>query len=271
MMKRFSICLAIMVQFFTLPPATAQQNPLSGAGVYILDKLSDHDIVFTGTVHQQPQILQVMAGVLPRLRKSGVTHLALEIASDQQRHIDRYLETGRGLDQIRLHSVIDCPSYRHLFHVLRGLGPDRRPHVVAIDLPLAQYGGAVSRNKYMAVRLASIVRSFDQSQSGVKMLCMLGGSHVLRKLKWRNRRFRGRAAIRTYLEKWHPELRMFSLMHIIDQAAENCDFSRRLSPLKGTVALDLDHRFKGWRLGVTACMALLPSQPYELVDGVIVY
>ena len=64
---------------------------------------------------------------------------------------------------------------------------------------------------------------------------------------------------------------MFSLVHIVDQMGSDCDFSRRLAPLKGTVAFDLDQRFKGWRLGMTACMALVPSPPYKLVDGVIVY
>jgi hypothetical protein len=267
MMKHLRISLVIMVQLFTLPSAIAHRYPVSDAGAYILDKLAGHDIVLTGTVHQHPQILGMMADLLPRLKENGVTHLALEVASDQQGHIDLFLRTGWGLDRIQLHSAIDCPGYRRLFQVLRGLDPDRRPHVVAIDLPLTQYDGAMSRNEYMAARLASIV----QSRSRTSILAMLGGSHVLRKLKWRNRLFKNRAAIRTYLEKWHPELRMFSLMHIVDQMARDCDFSRRLAPLSGTVALDLDQRFKGWRLGVTACMALVPSQPYELLDGVIVY
>jgi hypothetical protein len=261
----------LMAPFFLPPSVIAQRYPVSDAAAYILGKLVDHDIVFIGTVHQQPRILRLMADVLPRLKENGVTHLALEIASDQQGRIDRFMRTGYGLDGIRLHPAIDCPGYRHLLRVLRQLDPERRPRIVAIDLPLSQYDGAMSRNEYMAIRLASIVQSHDQSQCGVKILSMLGGSHVLRKLNWQNRLFKGRAAIRTYLEQWHPELRMFSLMLIVDQMAKDCDFSRRLSVLKGTVALDLDHRFKGWRMGVTACMALAPSQPYELVDGVIVY
>ncbi len=264
-----------MAQSFLPPSVFARRYPVSDAVAYILDKLVDHDILFVGTVHRQPRILQLMAGVLPRLKQKGVTHLALEIASDQQGRIDRFMRTGRGLDEIRLHHAIDCQGYRHLFRVLRQLDPDNRPRVVAIDLPLSQYDGAVSRNEYMAIRLASIVQSYapshDPSHSGVKILSMLGGSHVLRKLNWQNRLLKGRAAIRTYLERWHPKLRMFSLVHVVDQMARDCDFSRRFSPLKGTVALDLDPRFKGWRLGVTACMALAPSQPYELVDGVIVY
>lgn len=277
MKKHFCRCLVLMLmaQFFPPPSLIAQRYPESDAVAYILDKLVDHDIVFIGTVHRQPRILRLMADVLPRLKENGVTHLALEITSDQQGRIDRYMRSGYGLHGIRLHRDIDCPGYRHLLQILRQLDPDRRPRVVAIDLPLSQYDGATSRNEYMAMRLAAIVQSHDpshaQSHSGVKIVSMLGGSHVLRKLNWQNRLFKGQAAIRTYLEQWHPELRMFSLMHIVDQMAKDCDFSRRLSPLKGTVALDLDQRFKGWHLGVTDCMALAPSQPYDLVDGVIVY
>lgn len=274
MMKHFSLCLVfmLMVNFFPLPSAIAQRYPVADAGVsYILDKLGGHDIVFTGTVHRQPQVLQLMADVLPRLKENGVTHLALEITSDQQGHIERFMRTGHGLNRIRLHRAIDCPGYRHLFQVLRQLAPDQRPRVVAIDLPLTQYDGPLSRNEYMAVRLASIIVPRDLSKPRAKILSMLGGSHVLRKLKWRNRLFKDRAAIRTYLEQWHPDLRMFSLMHIVDHMAKDCDFSRRLASLNGTVALDLDQRFEGWRLGVTACMALAPSQPYELIDGVIIY
>jgi hypothetical protein len=64
---------------------------------------------------------------------------------------------------------------------------------------------------------------------------------------------------------------MFSVVHLVGTRENDCDFSRRLSPLPGTVAIDLDHRFKGWRLGITDCLAVRPSQPYELVDGLIIH
>jgi len=267
MKKPFAILMMMMVQFSTQTQSIVQHHPVSDAGLYILDKMADHDIVFTGTIHQQPVILQFMADLIPHLRESGVTHLALEIASDQQVKIDHFMRTGKGLGRIQLHNAIDCRDYRHLFHVLRALGADQRPRVMAIDLPVSQYAREMTRNEYMAHRLSHILQSHPKA----KILSMLGSSHVLRKLKWQNRMFKGRAAIRTYLEKWRPELRMFSVLHIVDQGESECDFSRRLAPLKGTLALDLDQRFKGWQLGVTACMALAPSQPFELVEGVIIY
>ncbi len=267
MMKPFAILIMMMVQLSTQPQSIAQPFPVSEAGAYMLDKLAGHDIVFTGTVHQQPEILKLMAELLPHLIEKGVTHLALEIASDQQFQIDHFMRTGSGLDRIQLHKAIDCPDYRHLFHVLRALDAEQRPRVVAIDLPIAQYASDMTRNEYMALNLSSILKL----QPNAKILSMLGGSHVLRKLKWQNRIFKGRAAIRTYLEKWRPGLRMFSVLHIVVQEVAECDFSSRLAPLNEPLAMDLDQRFNGWRLGVTACMALAPSQPYELVDGVVIY
>ncbi len=267
MMRPFAILMIMMIQFSTQTQSPPQPYPVSNAGTYILSRLAGHDVVFAGTVHQQPEILKLMADLLPHLSENGVTHLALEIASDQQVKIDHFMRTGRGVDRIHLHKAIDCANYRHLFHVLRTIDADHRPRVVAIDLPIDRYAGDMTRNKYMALRLSSIL----QIQPNAKILSMLGGSHVLRKLKWQNRRFKGRSAIRTYLEKWRPGLRMFSVLHIVDQEAAECDFSRRLTPLNGTLALDLDERFKGWRLGLTACMALTPSQPYELVEGIIIH
>lgn len=267
MMRPFAILIMMMVQISAQPQTIAQQFPVSEAGAYILDKLAAHDIVFTGTVHREPVILQLMAELLPHLKDNGVTHLALEIAGDQQVKIDHFMRTGKGLDRIRLHKAIDCSDYRHLFHVLRALDADHRPRVVAIDLPIARYADDMTRNEHMALRLSSILRSRPKA----RILSMLGGSHVLRKLKWQNRIFKGRAAIRTYLERWRPGLRMFSVLHVVNQEAAECDFSRRLAPLNGPLALDLDQRFNGWRLGVTACMALSPCQPHELVEGVIIY
>jgi hypothetical protein len=51
---------------------------------YILKKLKSHNIVFLGTKHKQPPILKFISDLIPRLHDSGVTHIGLEIESDQQ-------------------------------------------------------------------------------------------------------------------------------------------------------------------------------------------
>ncbi len=256
---------ALMILSLTLP-SHAQERPTRQTRAYVLGKLKQHDLVFMGTTHKQPPILALIADLLPRLHSAGVSHLALEVAGDQQGRIDRYLTTGKGLKNIVLHQAIDCPAYRRLLEILHRLPDKQRPRVLAIDLPPALYGGPTRRDEFMAMSLAQSLKS----QSGVKILAVLGSLHVLRKLAWQPRITHGHDAIRTQLSQWRPDLRMFSMVHIAESANMQSDFYR-LAPLTGTTALDLDHRHKDWRLGITDSMALRPSQPYELVDGVIVH
>jgi uncharacterized iron-regulated protein len=248
-------------------PCSGHEHPIGDVRTYVMEKLAGHDIVFMGTTHRQPSILGLMGRLAPQLQNVGVTHLALEISSDQQGRMDRFMATGAGVELIKLHAAIDCPAYRHLLTVLQRINPDQRPRVIAIDLPAAAYGGPVSRDEYMAMTLATVLPSDPKA----KIMVMLGSLHVLRKLPWQGRIVSGHQAIRTYLSRWRPDLRIFSMVHIIGSAADTCDFSRRLSPASGMVATDVDSCFTGWRLGITACLALRPSQPFELVDGVIVH
>ena len=251
----------------TIVPCAGHEHLTTDVPGYVMRKLASHDIVFMGTTHRQPAIINLMVEMAPRFQSAGVTHLALEISSDQQVSLDRFLATGSGMHRIKLHAAIDCPAYRQFLGALHCIHPDRRPRVMAIDMPQAHYNGGMSRDEYMAGSLAAIIRS----RPGSKILVMLGSLHVLRKLQWRPRLSGGRQAVRNYLSKWRADLNMFSMVHIVDDAAGTCDFSRRLGPLPGMVALDVDPAFNGWRLGITSCMAIRPSQPFELVDGVIVH
>ena len=64
---------------------------------------------------------------------------------------------------------------------------------------------------------------------------------------------------------------MWSVAQVINEKPDQCDFFQRYSPLPGAVALDVDDRYRGWRLGFTDIIAIVPAQCFELVDGVIVY
>jgi hypothetical protein len=267
MIRFIGIVVLIMTNLLTSLPCRGQAHPNPDIQAYVLQKLSDHDIVFIGTTHRKPPILDLMAELIPQLHSVGVTHLALEIASDQQEHLDRFLATGTGMEFIKLHDAIDCPAYRRLLSVLQRLSPNRRPRVIAIDLPVDSYGGPISRDEHMAMTLAATLQSHPEA----KILAKLGSLHVLRKLQWQKRIAGGHEAVRTYLSLRRPDLRIFSVIHVIDAAAEACDFSRRLGPLPGMVALDVDSCFNGWRLGITSSMALQQTQAHELVDGVIVH
>ena len=224
-------------------------------------------MVFMGTTHKQPAILNFMAGLVPCLHGAGVTHLALEISSDQQVNLDRFLAGEAAVEGIALHAAIDCPAYHALLQALARLAPSRRPRVIAIDLPEARYSGAVSRDEYMADRLnATLLR-----HPHAKILAMLGSLHVLRKLYWIRPSAERHQAIRTYLDRKRPDLKIFSMVHLLGATAVTCDVIHRLEPMPAMVALDVDACVDGWHLGITDCLAVRPSRPDELVDGVILH
>lgn len=235
---------------------------------YVLEKLRSHQIVLMGTIHQKPQILELTAQLLPLIRSAGVTHLAIEVSSDQQSNIDRFIQHGTGLMDIRLHHSIDCAQYRRLFTIIRDLPSHQRPRVVAIDLPPSRYRGPIGRDAYMADALSDMF----QPRTDRKVLVILGSLHVLKKLDWLPRITDRQPSIRSLLEQRLPTLKMFSLVHLIRNDTHAAgDIRNLVDPEQGAAAMDLDERITGWRLGLTDCLAVRPSQAYDLVDGVIVH
>jgi len=150
---------------------------------YILDKFQAHNLVLLGTRHKRQPILALISGLLPNLPDSGLTHLGLEICSDQQTQIDNFLQMGDCLSGIEIHSQIDCPEYRNLLAMLQRIPDYKRPIVKALDLPKSMYGGGISRDEYIASSIAGIFRQEPDS----KMLAVLGNNHILKKLEWQNR------------------------------------------------------------------------------------
>jgi hypothetical protein len=163
---------------------------------YIFDKFQDHNhLIMLGSRHKRQPILELISGLVPNLRDAGVTHLGLEICSDQQAKIDNFLRTGDGLSGIDIHSQIDCPEYRNLFARLRKIPDSMRPVVKALDLPKSMYGDGVSRDEYMARPIAQIVRPEPES----KMLAILGNNHILKKPNWQERLPNKHRSVRSYL------------------------------------------------------------------------
>ncbi len=268
-MRNFFFLILCLMLFNGDPCPVAADGPPAEASAqrYVLEKLSRHDVLFMGTTHQQPEIPAFMAALLPHLRSTGVTHLALEIAADQQTHLDRFLTTGHGLEAIQLHPAIDFPGYRQLLQALADLRPDLRPEVKALDLPPDAYDGPLDRDTHIAAGLLEIF----QARPDAKILVELGSLHVLCKLPWSQRLARRPEAIRTRLQTARPDLRLFSIVQIVSHAEPHCDFAREYGPLPGIVAIDLDARFADWHLGLTRCIALEPTPPHELAEGVMVY
>jgi hypothetical protein len=104
-----------------------------------------------------------------------------------------------------------------------------------------------------------------------KMLIILGNNHVLKKLDWQVHVPNPHRSIREYLTEKRSNLRMFSIGQIIGESVYNCDFQEKFSGLDEAVAIDLDERFVGWKMGILQSVAIKPAEVWELLDGVIVY
>ncbi len=218
---------------------------------YVLDKFQSHDLVLLGTRHKREPILQFISDLIPTLHDAGVSHIGLEISSDQQEKIDHFIETGTGLADIEIHPQLDCPGYRDLLKQIRGLDDDKRPDIIAIDLPKSQYG-QMSRDEYMAESIAGVFQKIPSS----KMLIFTGNNHVLKKLDWEDHVPNKNRSIRSYLTELVPILSVFTIGYLIDENPGECDFTSRFAHMDGSVAMDCDNSFRGWNLGITRLLLL---------------
>ena len=242
-------------------------NIQKGPQSYVHKKLKSHDIVFLGTTHRREPILKFLSDLIPYLHESGVTHLGLEICSDQQDRIDSFLQTGRGLKDIALHFQMECPEYRNIFNTIRDLGQTKRPVVLAIDLPKSMYHGEINRDKWMAIRIAEV---FHRNPNA-KVLVVVGNLHVLKKIEWEDKVPNPHGFVRSYLNELTPYRRMFSIGQCSDERPDECDFTREFSSIRGPVPVDCDRRFDGWNIGIMATVAAKRSEIWHLLDGIIVY
>ena len=237
---------------------------------YVLNKLESHDIVFLGTTHQQPRILSFLSNLIHThtLHKVGVTHICLEIPSDQQNKLDRFINSGQSLSKIKLWSAVDCPEYRNFLKTIRILPTDNALSPLAIDLPRSRFKEEeISRNEYMAKRIAEL---YDEPASK-KILVVLGNLHVLKKLNWEDHVPHKHPSIYEYLSKKHQEIEMFSIAQIIDNRPKTCDFTKNFAPIDGTVALDITEQFLDWKLGELSVIAVKETLPHEAFGGLIIY
>jgi hypothetical protein len=246
---------------------TAEYNPNHYPHYYVLKKIKIHSIVFLGTRHNQPPILEFISEIIPKSHDAGVTHIGLEITSDQQGNITKFMKKGTGLSEIQIHPQIDCLEYRNLFNVLRALEATRRPAISAIDLPRSKYNESINRDEWMAESIALIF----EKDPNAKMLIVAGNNHVLKKLDWQDHVPNPHRSIREYLSEKRSKLPIFSIGQIIGDSVYKCDFRKKFSKLDGAVAVDLDERFAGWKMGITQSLAIKPAEVRELLDGVIVH
>lgn len=261
------LLFVLLIHLFTAIGHAEDYNIGTYPQSYILEKLKSYDIVFLGTNHKKSSILRLLSDLIPYLHEAKVTHLGLEICSDQQERIDHFLQKGDGLMNIEIHSQIDCPEYRSMFKLIRTLDQKKRPRTVAIDLPRSMYKGETSRDKWMALSIAEMFHLYPNT----KMLVVVGNLHVLKTIEWEDKVPNRHGFIRSYLNNFTPHLRIFSIGQCIDESPNECDFTKEFASVKGAVALECDSRFGGWKVGIMAPVAAKPIEACELLDGLIVY
>jgi len=269
MIKRLEISLFIILLSlaFTSIVNASDYEVNTNPQAFILEKFENHDIVFLGTTHKKPAILKFLLKLIPALHDAGVTHIGLEITSNQQAKIDNYIQTSKGLSAINIHSQIDCPEYRNLLIKLATLYPNIRPKPIALDLPTSKYREKISRDKWMA---GSIAKVFCKNPKA-KMLVVVGNLHVLKVLNWEDHVPNQHRSIYGYLKDMMSEIRIFTISQLIDENRKECDFTAVFGSIDDSVAVECDRRFDNWKFGPASIIAIKPTATRDLVDGIIVY
>ncbi|HIJ55159.1 MAG TPA: hypothetical protein HPQ03_03435 [Deltaproteobacteria bacterium] len=227
---------------------------------FVLDKTAQHDVLFLGTTHQQPRMLNFISKLIPRLHESGITHIGLEISSDQQENIDRFMNTGTGLSDIRLFAGIDCPEYRQVIEIVR----KNRLTPVAMDSPKSMWGGSLTRDQWMAMRIAE---TFQKNEKA-KLFVIVGNLHTLKRVKWAVPAIKDQF-IRYHLSLITPRLCLYSVAGSINDSPETCDFQKWFGG--ASTPIGIETRSFDRKLGLTRTISAKPMTAHEAVDAVIVF
>jgi hypothetical protein len=193
MSRRALLLLGVFAGWLSHAPLAAQ---FSSPFEFTQAALARHRIVFLGDIHPlaEPKLLLARL-VREQAPDAGIDLLALEVASEQQEAIDRYLasvpeDTTVLLDHprtLRSHwgaSEEYLDIYRAVYH-WNHVHPDRPVHVLAADIrgwpisPLTEHmatGGFVNRDIWMA---AAFRKALDQHPDW-RTLIFMGGYHGLK-------------------------------------------------------------------------------------------
>jgi hypothetical protein len=163
---------------------------------FLQTALRDHQIVFLGDVHPlaEPKLL-VARLIREQTEDAAIDLLALEVASEQQEWIDRYLasapeDTTMLLEHprtLRAHWGVSA-EYLEIYRAVYRWNvahPDRPVHILAADLrgwpiaPLTPHmatGGFVNRDIWMAAAFRKTLEKHSQW----RVLIFMGGYHGLK-------------------------------------------------------------------------------------------
>jgi hypothetical protein len=186
----FSVGLSVLAVFSILSPPAA--DPLH----FLQAALRNHQIVFLGDIHPlaEPKLL-VSEVIQAQHEGSTIDLLALEVASEQQEWIDRYLasvpeDTAILLEHprtLRAHWGVSA-EYLGIYRAVYRWNVDHprsRVHILAADLlgwpiaPLTAHmatGGFVNRDIWMAAAFRKVVMQHPDW----RVLIFMGGYHGLK-------------------------------------------------------------------------------------------
>lgn len=172
------LALALFVLCIGLKPmpdyqavaAVKGQKPSS----YLYEKARRNRLILVGTLHSNNGVQNLIAQSLPGLaRTGGVNTLFVEIPSDQQPAIDRFLAGSAAVDEIRMWPIIATDAYFRLISKARDLGLD----IVAID---NNSDHSIPRDTWMAQRVSEYLNAHPETRG----MIVVGNRHVLKNVPW---------------------------------------------------------------------------------------
>jgi hypothetical protein len=191
------LALPVRLSPFDSSRRSGQDLPVSPL-VFLQTALASHRIVFLGDIHPLAEPKQLVVSLLRGQQEaSAIDLLALEVASEQQEWIDRYLESDPEdtrilLDHprtLRAHWGVSAEYleiYRSVYR-WNAAHPGRPIHILAADLlgwpiapltPRMATGGFVNRDQWMAASF----RKTLQDHPEWRVLIFMGGYHGLKEI-----------------------------------------------------------------------------------------
>jgi hypothetical protein len=176
------------------PEQVLSVNPL----VFLRTALASHQIVFLGDIHPLAEPKQLVVSLLRSQQEaSAIDLLALEVASEQQEWIDRYLESdpedtsillehprtlrthwGISAEYLEIYRSVYRWNAAHPAHPIRILAADLLGWPIAPQTPQMATGGFVSRDQWMAASF----RETLEDHPDWRVLIFMGGYHGLKEI-----------------------------------------------------------------------------------------
>ncbi len=165
---------------------------------FLQSAISDHRIVFLGDIHPlaEPKLL-VTRLIASQREDQAIDLLALEVASEQQEWIDRYLASqpedvsilldhprtlrdywGRSVEYLSIYRAVYHWNREHSGHPTHILAADLRGWPIAPLTPHMATGGFVNRDVWMAAAF----RKTLQEHPSWRVLIFMGGYHGLKQV-----------------------------------------------------------------------------------------